>query len=565
MRYFVLVGDKLQYFHSKADPKCRQEFSVRGCVVVVDPSSLAPKPVNAVVAASCPVTAAASAQAAGAACDQVVGDYTFIINPSGVMRHYELIASTRADMDGWVADVRKHSGIDMSTYTDIGGGSTIIGSGSGKEISTSTSAHGELFPTRRRAEPATTANSASSDHQLHPKQSSQAAAAANTNSNHQSGGLLAGLGLVSSTPAIGSSGNVGMKGTLGGVDAKIAAVAVAEKKDPRSLKEGFVLKASSHVKAMDMDWKVRFMMLAEDGSHIKLYRHRSDTKPTGELLLIGASVQEEPDVGHYEIPVKYTFSITPQTHNARKFYFAVEKEDEMKEWVEAMQSQLYMLEHSRHADLKALLSSVGKGGGGLTMASLRDLANKPLKEGTLQKKGLNFSQARSRIFRLYVNRLEYYRSRGDIKPAGVIDLNGCVDELEPHVGATAFSLKTMGSTRKYVVIAESESEMDDWLEAIRATVSKLKQYSVDPHSVREGFLSVLEGGSKLVPRYVILSGHANLKYYARKPVSLVRVHYIDVDMLSLCLSLLLFIASHTDDCVVRGVWGRRRSRSLRSV
>jgi hypothetical protein len=92
----------------------------------------------------------------------------------------------------------------------------------------------------------------------------------------------------------------------------------------------------------------------------------------------------------------------------------------------------------------------------MTLAQLNDVKSKPLKEGTLQKKGSNFSQARSRIFRLYVNRLEYYRSRSDRSPAGVIDLNGCVDELEPSVSPTAFSLKTMGSTRKYICIAETE-------------------------------------------------------------------------------------------------------------
>jgi hypothetical protein len=60
--------------------------------------------------------------------------------------------------------------------------------------------------------------------------------------------------------------------------------------------------------------------------------------------------------------------------------------------------------------------------------------------------------------------------------------------------------------------------MEDWLDAIRTTVSKLRQYSVDPHSAREGFVQLLEG-SKLTSRYAILTGSGHLKTYARKPIN----------------------------------------------
>src|SRR6185437_15991277 len=92
---------------------------------------------------------------------------------------------------------------------------------------------------------------------------------------------------------------------------------VIDKKDPRSLKEGYILKASSHVKAMDMDWKQRFVMLGDNC--LRLYRSRTDSKPTGEISLIGCLVADEPDVGNYEAPMKYSFSVTPA--GKHKYYF----------------------------------------------------------------------------------------------------------------------------------------------------------------------------------------------------------------------------------------------------
>lgn len=89
------------------------------------------------------------------------------------------------------------------------------------------------------------------------------------------------------------------------------------------------------------------------------------------------------------------------------------------------------------------------------------------KEGYLSKRGETNRAFQKRWFVLKGNLLFYYEKKGDKEPIGVIILEGCTVELSESSDAFSFELVFQGSgSRTYVLAAETQNEMEDWMKAI---------------------------------------------------------------------------------------------------
>ena len=89
------------------------------------------------------------------------------------------------------------------------------------------------------------------------------------------------------------------------------------------------------------------------------------------------------------------------------------------------------------------------------------------KEGHLTKRGEMNRAFQKRYFILKGNLLYYFEKKGDTEPIGIVILEGCTVELSESSDAFTFELVFQGSgSRTYVLAAESQSEMEDWMKAI---------------------------------------------------------------------------------------------------
>ena len=89
------------------------------------------------------------------------------------------------------------------------------------------------------------------------------------------------------------------------------------------------------------------------------------------------------------------------------------------------------------------------------------------KEGFLSKRGETNRSFQKRWFVLKGNLLFYYEKRGDREPIGVIILEGCTVELSESSDAFTFELVFQGSgSRTYVLSADTQNDMEDWMKAI---------------------------------------------------------------------------------------------------
>ncbi|ELU15813.1 hypothetical protein CAPTEDRAFT_183315 [Capitella teleta] len=89
------------------------------------------------------------------------------------------------------------------------------------------------------------------------------------------------------------------------------------------------------------------------------------------------------------------------------------------------------------------------------------------KEGFLSKRGEVNKSFQKRWFALKGNLLFYFEKRGDRDPIGVIILEGCTVELAENTEAYTFELVFQGAgSRTYVLAAETQEEMENWMKAI---------------------------------------------------------------------------------------------------
>lgn len=89
------------------------------------------------------------------------------------------------------------------------------------------------------------------------------------------------------------------------------------------------------------------------------------------------------------------------------------------------------------------------------------------REGFLNKRGEVNKSFQRRWFVLKGNLLFYYDRRTDSEPVGVIILEGCSVELVENCDRYTFELAFLGSgARTYVLAAESQEDMEDWMKAL---------------------------------------------------------------------------------------------------
>lgn len=89
------------------------------------------------------------------------------------------------------------------------------------------------------------------------------------------------------------------------------------------------------------------------------------------------------------------------------------------------------------------------------------------KEGYLFKRGEVNKSFQKRWFILKGNLLFYYDKRSDKEPLGAVILEGCTVELSESNDTFAFELVFEGSgSRTYVLSAETQEEMEEWMKAI---------------------------------------------------------------------------------------------------
>lgn len=106
------------------------------------------------------------------------------------------------------------------------------------------------------------------------------------------------------------------------------------------------------------------------------------------------------------------------------------------------------------------------------------------KQGYLNKRGELNKAFQRRWFVLKGNLLFYFERKTDAEPIGVIVIDGCSVELTENSDKYAFELAFSGSgTRTYVLAADSQEEMEEWMRALtcagydymRKAVSDLQQ------------------------------------------------------------------------------------------
>lgn len=91
------------------------------------------------------------------------------------------------------------------------------------------------------------------------------------------------------------------------------------------------------------------------------------------------------------------------------------------------------------------------------------------KQGFLQKRSEQNKSYQKRWFLLKGNLLFYFDKPSDREPLGVIVLQNCVVQLSENEEAYAFELDFEGtSARTYVLAADTQDEMEDWMRAVTA-------------------------------------------------------------------------------------------------
>jgi len=110
------------------------------------------------------------------------------------------------------------------------------------------------------------------------------------------------------------------------------------------------------------------------------------------------------------------------------------------------------------------------------LCELSTLCTPADKRGYLNKLGEVDRTFQRRWFVLRGNLLFYFEGPDDGEPTGVIVLENCVVSVSEHEDRYAFELSFGGSgTRTYVLAADSQKEMEDWMRVLsRSSCSYLQ-------------------------------------------------------------------------------------------
>jgi hypothetical protein len=144
------------------------------------------------------------------------------------------------------------------------------------------------------------------------------------------------------------------------------------------------------------------------------------------------------------------------------------------------------------------------------------------KEGFMNKIGSTRQNWKTRYFRLYQDRLNYYSSgENHANKCGSILLPGAIlSILQTGLYSShlyCFGIKSADTQRTYILEADNPNHRIEWIEALKPLVSQLVQST--EQSIKEGFLTKrgdLRHNWKR--RYCILEGNS-FKYYKDAPIA----------------------------------------------
>jgi len=149
------------------------------------------------------------------------------------------------------------------------------------------------------------------------------------------------------------------------------------------------------------------------------------------------------------------------------------------------------------------------------------------REGFLNKRGEVNKSFQRRWFVLKGNLLFYYDRKSDVEPVGVIILEGCSVELVENNERFTFELAFLGSgARTYVLAADSQEDMEDWMKALacsghdymRCAVIELSRQLDELNAVTRAESAVSDNPSSLaVPTFVSPSQNSVLPQTSLPP------------------------------------------------
>ena len=233
---------------------------------------------------------------------------------------------------------------------------------------------------------------------------------------------------------------------------------------------GWLVKQGAVMKS----WKRRFFELYAAGE-LLYFVDENKCDLLGTISLVGATLQ--PILTGFE--QSFCFGVMVQDGN-RNFVLAAETEVWREQWVRAIgeivanlrdaigSGQVVTGLHSSHSNSVAVMVSAAPTNGITTV----------VKSGWLLKLGEHVKNWKKRWFVLTGPMLFYYEApeNNQIKPKGKVNMLGGKVEFGPKIDELyekqfAFGFTCANSSRRYVFVCESASELDDWVTTISSCVT----------------------------------------------------------------------------------------------
>jgi len=120
------------------------------------------------------------------------------------------------------------------------------------------------------------------------------------------------------------------------------------------------------------------------------------------------------------------------------------------------------------------------------------------KSGWLEKRGKLRKNFKRRWFVLRDNEMKYYKSDTDEHSQGKVILDGCTVEMVPESKYSkrfCFEINSPVQTRVFAIVAENAASMQDWMNAIRRAMLRIRRERTKTEAARRRSKIVGQGGA----------------------------------------------------------------------
>jgi len=120
------------------------------------------------------------------------------------------------------------------------------------------------------------------------------------------------------------------------------------------------------------------------------------------------------------------------------------------------------------------------------------------KSGWLEKRGKLRKNFKRRWFVLRDNEMKYYKSDTDEHSQGKVILDGCTVEMVPeskYGKRFCFEINSPVQTRVFAIVAENAASMQDWMNAIRRAMLRIRRERTKTETARRRSKIVGQGAS----------------------------------------------------------------------